>query len=120
MALVVQQERDIGGRDRSTLAVERCRPRGQGLTTWDGLAPVGVEGVPGGPRLDGRMMAMGSDGEGSSPMALNYLITGAERSFVFVVRSFTVANWEALHTGGGKSRRYNNSELMEIRGWIAT
>lgn len=35
-------------------------------------------------------------GDGNSPVAFNYLMIGAERSFVFVVRSFTVANWEAL------------------------
>lgn len=38
-------------------------------------------------------------GEGYSPVAFNYLIIGAERSFVFVVRSFTVANWDALGVG---------------------
>lgn len=65
-----------------------------------------MPGVPdpddaGGPRLDGRMMAMGS-GEGSSPIAFNYLIIGAERSFVLVVRSLTVANWEALWGARGR------------------
>ena len=47
------------------------------------------------------MMAMGS-GEGSSPIAFNYLIIGAERSFVLVVRSLTVANWEALWGARGR------------------
>lgn len=45
---------------------------------------------------------MGTGDGRYSPVAFNYLIIGADRSFVFVVRSFTVANWDALDEGGGR------------------